>query len=536
MRVTDDAAFQAFTGIMPPAVILAAGEGSRLNGVNGGGPKPLTRILGLTLLERAILSCREIGVLEFCVVVGYRADRMISYIGALEQRLSIRIQLVENVNWKEGNGSSALSAAPYIRRTFLLLMCDHLFDPAILRLLLAAGENTTDCLLAVDRRTDRVFDLDDATRVQLDGDAIIGICKGGAVFDAVDTGLFLCPPSLFRALEVAKDRGRHSLSAGLAGLIRSRELKAVAIGERFWLDVDTPMSLRHAKRALLQGLSKPDEDGFIARYLNRPLSRRLTEILVRFPIRPNGISLMSFAVSIMGAVMFSLGGYVWTILAGLAIQLASIVDGCDGEVARLKFQSSEFGGWFDTMLDRYADTAIVVGVSFGYWLAHPHSAVWMGAIFALSGFTLASYVKKEYEIRYRSKPPGGLLGRLIKRDLRIFAIMLGALANLPYQAMLVVGFLSHVGVGWILLRGHRQMRSHRQRENLPSTIDQVDTERTPEAGIEQETRSQTTIRKEQVTRVIDGDIIDFAGRMIPVRLANLDALEASRFGRAARDE
>ena len=147
---------------------------------------------------------------------------------------------------------------------------------------------------------------------------------------------------------------------------------------------------------------------------------------------------------------------VRTILAGLVIQLSSIVDGCDGEVARLKFKSSKFGGWFDTILDRYADTAIVAGVSFGYWLAHPHAVVWLGAIFALTGFIMASYTKKEFVIRYQSDPPGGLFGKLIKRDVRIFAIMLGAIVNLPYETMLLAGFLSHIGIGLMLIKGHRQ--------------------------------------------------------------------------------
>jgi len=456
--MTVETAVQAFEGIVPPAVILAAGEGHRLNGLNGGSPKPLTPVLGLTLLERAILSCKEVGVLEFYVVIGYHADKMIPFLSALEQRLSVLIKPVENPNWREGNGSSALSAAPYISRSFFLLMCDHLFDPAILRLLLTAGTNTTDCLLAVDRHTERVFDLDDATKVELDRDVITGIGKEKASFDAVDTGLFLCQPSLFDALEVAKNRGQHSLSAGLVELIRSREFRAVTISKQFWFDVDTPKSLGRAKGALLQNLSKPDEDGFVSRYLNRPVSRQISKILVRTPINPTGISLLSFAVGIIGAIMFCLGGYIWTILAGLVIQLSSIVDGCDGEIARLRFQSSKFGGWFDTILDRYADTAIVAGVSFGYWHAHPYSAVWLGAIFALTGFIMASYVKKEFMIRYQSKPPGGLLGTLIKRDLRIFAIMLGAIVNLPYEAMLLVGLLSHVGIGWVLLKGHRQMR------------------------------------------------------------------------------
>lgn len=458
MRIAVEAAVPAFTATAPPAVILAAGEGSRMNGVNGGSPKPFTPILGLSLLERAILSCKEVGVTEFYVVIGYQADKMVPYLSVLEQRLSVLIQPIENPNWREGNGSSALLAAHYIDRSFFLLMCDHIFDPEILQLLLREGENTTDCLLAVDRHPERVYDLGDATKVKLDRDVISGIGKEKVSFDAVDTGLFLCQPSLFHALEGARDRGQHSLSDAFGELIRNREFRAVTIGKRFWFDVDTPKSLRYAKKALLRSLSKPDEDGFISRYLNRPVSRRISAILANAPISPTGISLVSFAVGAIGAAMFCAGEYMWTILAGLVIQLSSIVDGCDGEIARLRFQTSKFGGWFDTILDRYADTIIVGGVTFGYWLAHPHPAVWPGALMALTGFIMASYVKKEYVIRFGSKPPDGLPARLIKRDVRIFAIMLGAIANYPYEAMLLVGLLSHAGIGWMLLKGHRQTR------------------------------------------------------------------------------
>ncbi len=92
-----------------------------------------------------------------------------------------------------------------------------------------------------------------------------------------------------------------------------------------------------------------------------------------------------------------------------------------------------------------------------YWLTCLGAAVRFRAMLALTGFIMASYTKKEFMIRYQSKPPGGLLSRLIKRDLRIFAIMLGAIANLPYETMLLVGSLSHIGIGGMLLKGHKQV-------------------------------------------------------------------------------
>ena len=83
--------------------------------------------------------------------------------------------------------------------------------------------------------------------------------------------------------------------------------------------------------------------------------------------------------------LFTRQGYIWGLLAGVVIQLASIIDGCDGEIARLKYRSSRFGAWFDTVLDRYADVAIAVGITYGYARTHASALVWLGGILALRG-------------------------------------------------------------------------------------------------------------------------------------------------------
>ncbi|MFQ5798092.1 MAG: NTP transferase domain-containing protein [Bacteroidota bacterium] len=445
-----------------PAVILAAGEGYRLRGGNGGLPKPLTPLLGITLLERAILTCREAGIREFYVVVGCFEERMIPYIEELGRRFGISVRAVQNPNWKEGNGTSALASCPYVNGSFLLPMCDHLFDPDIIRRLIEAKDGAQSCLLAVDRRTDQIFDLKDATKVRLDGKAITAIGKGITPFDAVDAGLFLCRPDLFDALEKARRAGDGSLTGGVQRLIGKGKIRAMEIGDRFWHDVDTPESLSHAKRYLLARVSRSSEDGFIAQYLNRPLSRRISALLADTRLTPNAITILNFLIGLCGAFLFSMGEYVWTLLAGLLIQLSSILDGCDGEIARLKFQSGRFGAWLDTVLDRYADVAIAAGISYGYWLTHPEPIIWLGGALAITGFILASYTKKEYALCYQRQPPGGLLNKFIKRDVRLFALLVGALLNRPYEGMILVGLLSHFGIVWIFICAYRQRRHELQ--------------------------------------------------------------------------
>jgi len=335
-------------------------------------------------------------------------------------------------------------------------MCDHLCDPSILNSLMVEqnGENTS--LLAVDYNIDGIFDIDDATKVQINNLDITAIGKHITLFDAVDTGFFLCQPSIFDALKSAQDDGDGSLSGGIRKLIKLGRIRAVEIGNRFWFDIDTPADLSHAKRLLMSALSKPKEDGYIARVINRSLSRKLSELLVQTPITPNIITVLSFFICCAGAYLFSFGVYSWTLFAGILIQFSSIVDGCDGEIARLKFQSSRFGAWFDTVLDRYADVAVAAGITVGCWQTYPQSVIMFGCVIAISGFIMASYTKKEYELRFNHRLPSSIINILNKRDIRLFTIFLGALFNRPFEAMVCIGMLSHIGVGVNILNVYRK--------------------------------------------------------------------------------
>ena len=246
MRQFADSQYPASSGLQ--AVILAAGEGRRLR--PGGYLKPLTPLLGVTLLERVVVACRDAGVSECIVVLGYSKESVGKRLDELADRAGIVVRGVENPHWEEGNGTSALAAQPYIRGPFLLAMCDHVFDPAILKRLINAGSEGAACLLAVDYRIEKVFRLDDATKVQLTGSTITAIGKDLQSYEAVDTGLFFCQPQVFDALQQARAAGEGALSAGWRRLIPRWQFQALDIGEAFWVDVDTPESLRYAERVL----------------------------------------------------------------------------------------------------------------------------------------------------------------------------------------------------------------------------------------------------------------------------------------------
>jgi hypothetical protein len=127
-------------------------------------------------------------------------------------------------------------------------------------------------------------------------------------------------------------------------------MRAAPIDGVFWEDVDTPEALRHTEAVLFDRLGKPT-DGVVSRHFNRKVSRRLSRLLVRTPLTPNHISLMTLGVSLLAAWCVAQPAYLWLAAGGLLFQLASIVDGCDGEVAKLKYLGSRSGEWIDTIAD-----------------------------------------------------------------------------------------------------------------------------------------------------------------------------------------
>jgi 1L-myo-inositol 1-phosphate cytidylyltransferase / CDP-L-myo-inositol myo-inositolphosphotransferase len=261
-------------GTRPPmrCVILAAGRGSRLAG--GAGPKPLLPVLGLPLLERTIVTASEAGLSEFFVVTGCQAPRVESL--ALRLRRNLEVSAIRNEAWEAGNASSLLAARHVLDEDFVLLVADHVFDPAILRRLLGQQLEEGEIVLAVDFRVDddAPVDVEDATKVAVRGQWVAAVGKELREYDAFDTGVFLCSPAILPAFEASIRDGDDSLAGGVRRLAKQRRARVLDIGGHSWVDIATPGDLRKARLLLSGSLAKPD-DGLISRTFNRRLSGRL---------------------------------------------------------------------------------------------------------------------------------------------------------------------------------------------------------------------------------------------------------------------
>ena len=424
-------------------LIIAAGKGIRLR--QQGDSKPLIPILGLPLIERVIRTAMEAGTDDFFVVTGYQEELIRSFLVSLTDRLGCSITPIFNEDWEKGNGLSVLKAKEYLQKPFLLLMADHLFDPSIARELMALTLSHGEIALGVDGNThSSSVNMEDVTRVKTRDDKILDIGKSLSDFNGFDTGIFLCTTGIFNALERStKQDGDATLSMAVRILAAEGKAKTFEISGRFWIDVDDPPALRRAENSILANLKDKPNDGPVSRYLNRPVSIRISRRLVDYQITPNQISLFSFLCSVLAAGLFALDGYFALLLGGLMAQFASIVDGCDGEVARLKYQCSAYGGWFDAVLDRYADAFLLFGLTWHAYTDKIDSFILLIGFMAIIGSFMLSYTADKYDSLMRDRIIHNK-GLRMGRDIRIFLILLGAVFNQVYLTLVVIAVVMNI--------------------------------------------------------------------------------------------
>ncbi|RLB07540.1 MAG: hypothetical protein DRG27_06415 [Deltaproteobacteria bacterium] len=429
-------------------LILAAGKGSRLKEV--GEPKPLVRLLGLTLIERVILTVKRCGIEEFYVVLGYRGDEVKRFLSDFSKKQNVKIHFIFNDEWDKENGVSVLKAKDVLNNDkFLLCMCDHIFSDSVAKKALESNIDNGQVALCVDFRTKNPFipNPEEATKVLVEDGKIKDIGKNIPFYNAYDTGVFVCSPVIFKAIEESiENHNDTTLSGAIKVLADKGMVLAVDAGDNaFWMDIDDYNAYKKAEAFLIENLTKKDTDGPVSKYINRPLSIKITKYLLDTQLSPNKISFFSFLISLAASFFFFLGKYAYLLLGGILAQASSIIDGCDGEIARLKLQSSKFGAWFDAVLDRYSDAFLLFGLTMYAYNPAKSFIILFTGFMAIIGSFVNSYMADKYDqfmlkelINSRSKP------MRIGRDIRVIIIFLGAILNQAFAALLFIALLMNI--------------------------------------------------------------------------------------------
>ncbi|NMI82977.1 MAG: nucleotidyl transferase [Candidatus Nitrosopumilus sp. MTA1] len=407
------------------ALIIAAGTGTRLRPI--GDTKPLVTLLGLGLIERVILTAKKSGIKEFCIVTGYNGEKIREQLSD-GKKYGVKIQYVQNDSWTRGNAISILKARDHFKESFVLLMADHNYDHRILNELSKIKIGKDECILCVDRNPGDHLNIDDATKVRTVDHRIDLIGKDLSDYNCIDTGIFICNPVIFDVLEQSISEGDEGLSGGIKILAQRHKMRYMPLGDNFWIDVDDKTDRRNAEMLICNKLKK-DTDGPVSRILNRPISLRISKLLLKTGITPNQISVLSTVIGLVGASFFFSGEYFYLILGGILIHIHSIVDGCDGEVARLKLRQTKYGGWLDSVLDRYVDAAIIFGLAYGYWNMTGDMTIWIIGFSALIGTFLNSYTSDKYDSIFKNGDMAKKSKFRMGRDVRLLLIVIGALTN-----------------------------------------------------------------------------------------------------------
>ena len=124
-----------------------------------------------------------------------------------------------------------------------------------------------------------------------------------------------------------------------------------------------------AEEALIGALAGPTwgRDGILARHVSRPISRLISPRAIRAGMTANAVTLLNTVVGLIGAYLLFVGGYLFQVLGSLLFLCSVILDGVDGEVARLTLQESTFGHYLDVICDNVVHVAVFVGIAFGLY-------------------------------------------------------------------------------------------------------------------------------------------------------------------------
>src|SRR3954454_5725042 len=233
-----------------------------------------------------------------------------------------------------------------------------------------------------------------------------------------DTGAFVCTSGVFDALRYTVAASETSLSAGMQRLADQGRLERCDVTGARWVDVDTRKDLRMASRWLLAAGGK-ERDGAVAK-VNRVVSCRvITPLLLSIApgLRPDTVTMLAAVVALSAAAAILAG---WVLVAALAVQLASILDGADGEIARVAHRGSRFGAFLDPMLDRVVDGLVFFAA--GLYLAVPGGGGGGGGglgMLATVGHLLVSYSTSRAALDLGHRYEGWLVASGRGRDLRL---------------------------------------------------------------------------------------------------------------------
>lgn len=229
------------------AIVLADERSPRP--VNGSGHvRALAKVGGLPLIVRNLRTLHVAGVEEVVVVTGFGASQISKALA--QYHLGVRIKEIYNSHWERGSAHAVLVAAKYVEGPCLLVPCDQLYPPSLIRRMINFPAPVDSMVLAVDRRIDEVFDDDECIKVQLNGGYASDVSMNMRDPDAVSPGILRISVHLIETLRRLLPEADVSVTDCLRAMARRERVRVLDAGNARWISISSPQARRYAELLL----------------------------------------------------------------------------------------------------------------------------------------------------------------------------------------------------------------------------------------------------------------------------------------------
>ncbi len=431
------------------ALILAAGDGTRLRPLTIDKPKVMINIWGVPILERLLFNLKKAGISKAVIVVGYKSHVIKNHFG--DNWRGVDIIYRDANNYEDGILTSAVLGKEIINERFLLLLGDTIFETDTIK---RAMKLTGD--LVVGARNERI---DESVGAFVDNNnnnrvSAIGMLKDMTQWNRVVTGMAVCEPVFLDAVSECVEKGDYDRPSAMQLMVeKGFYVEAFDMTDDAWWESDDHNDLKKCKNEIFKSAWKRRftvrDVNVFKRVFNLPISLPLTKLAALTNIRPNHLTAVSLALSLTACAAFVLGQFI---TGGALCYACAIVDAMDGKISRLKLMESSLGGFFDSIVDRISEVAIAAGLSYGISVKTGSRLPLLIGLFACASWLGRFYLKELFidkaGLAAWKKLNSGKFDMLGHRDVNFFVAMVSCVMGyplIPLVLMAVVGNLLAIG-------------------------------------------------------------------------------------------
>jgi 2-aminoethylphosphonate-pyruvate transaminase len=210
--------------------------------------RALAKVAGLPLIVRNLRTLHSAGIEEAIVVTGYKASRISEALS--RYHLGIRVTEVHNAQWERGNASSVIAAVSLLEGPCLLVPCDHLYPPSLVRRIMSFPAPVDAMVLAVDRQTQEVFDESECIKVRMNGQLATDVGMELQGFDAVAPGMVRITVNLIETLRRLVPEAELSVLDCLRAMTRRDRVRTMDVESARWISIGSTQARRYAELLL----------------------------------------------------------------------------------------------------------------------------------------------------------------------------------------------------------------------------------------------------------------------------------------------